>query len=97
MKPYVTGAVYQMICDFHFIPYPPEKRKKQKLIEKTRLKVYYGSRMHFLRALYSGYPKKHGYFINTDLDSVSITGYEDMNSWPGIKFIWIKRVTPTSS
>jgi hypothetical protein len=45
--------------------------------------------MHFLRALYSGYPKKHGYFINTDFDSVLITSYGDMDSWPGIKFIFL--------
>ena len=89
MKPYVGDAVYQWLCNFHFIPYPPEEKRKQKLLEKTRLKVYYGSRVHFLRALHSGYPEDHGYYITPDFDSAPITGYEDLDTLPDIKIIFL--------
>lgn len=89
MKPDVAGAVYQILCNYHFIQYPQEERRKQKRIENTRLRVYYGSRMHFLRALYSENPKKHGYFVGTDFDSIPITPYIDMDSWPGKKIIFL--------
>ncbi len=89
MKTDVAGAVYQIVCNYHFIQYPPEERRKQKRIENTRLRVYYGSRMHFLRALYSENPKKHGYSVDTDFDSIPITPYIDMDSWPGKKIIFL--------
>lgn len=66
LKPEVEGAVYQMLCNNHFIPYPSGKNWKQDQIENARLRVYYGSRMHFLRALYSGDPKEHGYLIRPE-------------------------------
>jgi hypothetical protein len=48
-----------------------------------------GSRMHFLRALYSGQLRANGYFIDPSLRQVSITGYRDSDSWPGIKFVFV--------
>jgi len=89
MKAYVGDAVYQWLCNFHFVPYSIEEKRKQKLLEKTRLKIYYGSRMHFLKALYSGHPGDHGYYINPDFDPSPIKGYEDLDTLPGIKIVFL--------
>ncbi len=84
----IAGAVYQMQGDFFFIPHPPRKRGKQERIKKSRLKAYFGSRMHFLRSLYLGNPKKHGYDIKPDFYPAPITGNRDLE-WPGIKLIFL--------
>ena len=92
MKAYVGDAVYQWLCNFHFVPYSIEEKRKQKLLEKTRLKIYYGSRVHFLKALYSGHPGDHGYYINPDFDPSPIKGYEELDTLPGIKIIFLDPV-----
>ena len=89
LKPDVTGAVYQTLCDFHFIPYPPGKKGEQKSIEKTRLRAYYGSRMHFLRSLYSGKLKANGYLTKPYFHQASITAYTDSHAWHGIRFVFL--------
>ena len=66
----ISGAVYQMMGEYFFIPYPPGKKSKQVSFAKSRLAAYYGSRMHFLRSLYEGDPKKHGYDIKPGFYSV---------------------------
>ena len=84
----IAGAVYQMQGEFFFIPHPPGKRGKQERITNSRLKAYFGSRMHFLRSLYLGNPKKHGYDIKPDFYPAPITGNRDLE-WPGIKLIFL--------
>ncbi len=90
--PPAEGAVYQWLCNFHFIPYPPEEKRKQQLLEKTRIKIYYGSKEHFLKALYSGYPEEHGYYINPDLESTPITEDRDLDALPGTKIVFLDPV-----
>ncbi len=87
-KTYIAGATYQMLGEFFFIPHPPGKRGKQERITKSRLKAYFGSRMHFLRSLYLGNPREHGYDIKPDFYLAPISGNSDMH-WPGIKLIFL--------
>jgi hypothetical protein len=47
--------------------------------------------MHFLRAMYSGQPKIHGYKINPGIRSAPITYSDIMESWSGIKIIFLDR------
>jgi hypothetical protein len=47
--------------------------------------------MNFLRALYSGNPKEHGYLITPDFYPVNITENEDLESVTGIKIIFPDR------
>jgi hypothetical protein len=89
IKPDVTGALYQTICQFHFIPHPPGKGSQQKRIENNRLRTYYGSRMHFLRALYSDQLKSYGYRINPGYQSFPITDARILDSSSGIKIIFL--------
>ena len=89
IKPDVAGALYQTICQFHFIPHPPGKSSDQKRIEKNRLRTYYGSRMHFLRALYSDQLNSCGYRISPGYKPVPITDARAQDSWPGIKMIFL--------
>lgn len=89
IKPDVTDAIYHIACYFHYSPYSPETRREQERIEKTRLSAYYGSKMHFLRALYSGQPKIHGFEINPGVKSAPITYSDIMDSWSGIKIIFL--------
>lgn len=84
----IAGAVYQMQGEFFFIPHPPGKRGKQERITNSRMKVYFGSRMHFLRSLYLGNPKKHGYDIKPDFYPAPIYGYRDLE-WPGKKLVFL--------
>ena len=84
----IAGAVYQMQGEFFFIPHPPGKSGKQERITNSRLKAYFGSRMHFLRSLYLGNPKKHGYDIKPDFYPAPITGNRDLQ-WPGIELIFL--------
>jgi hypothetical protein len=88
-KSIISGAVYQMQGEFFFIQHPPGKKGKQERTAKFRLEAYFGSRMHFLRALYSGDLKRQGYRINPDISQVPITSYGNADSWPGIKFIFL--------
>ena len=89
IKPDVTDAIYHIACYFHYSPYSPETKKEQEQIEKTRLRVYYGSKMHFLRALYSGQPKIQGYDINPGITIAPTTYSNIMDSWSGIKIIFL--------
>ena len=84
----ITGAVYQMLGEFFFIPYPPGKKSKQESIARSRIAAYYGSRMHFLRSLYLGDPKEHGYDIKPDFGSVPVRGASNLH-WSGIEFIFL--------
>lgn len=89
IKPDVTGAIYHIVCNFYYSPYPPGTRREQERIEKTRLRVFYGSKMHFLRALYSGQMKVHGYEINPGIKSAPITYSQIMDSRSGIKIFFL--------
>ena len=89
IKPDVTDAIYHIACNFHYSPYPPGTRREQERIEKTRLRVFYGSKMHFLRALYSGQLKVHGYEINPGIKSAPITYSRIMDSRSGIKIFFL--------
>ena len=89
IKSDVTDAIYQIACNFHYSPYPPGTKREQERIEKTRLMVFYGSKMHFLRALYSGQLKAHGYEINPGIKSAPITSLQIMDSWSGIKIFFL--------
>lgn len=84
----IGGAVYQMQGEFFFIPHPPGKRGKQERIKKSRMKAYFGSRMHFLRSLYLGNPKKHGYDIRPNYYPAPINRYRDLE-WQGIKLLFL--------
>jgi hypothetical protein len=89
IKPDVTGALYQTICQFHFIPHPPGKGSQQKHIENNRLRTYYGSRMHFLRALNSDRLKSYGYRIHPGYQSLPITDARIPDSRSGTKIIFL--------
>jgi hypothetical protein len=89
IKPDVTDAIYHIASNFHYSPYPPGTRREQERIEKTRLRVFYGSKMHFLRALYSGQMKVHGYEINPGIKSAPITYSQIMDSRSGIKIFFL--------
>ena len=89
IKPDVTGAIYHIVSNFYYSPYPPGTRREQERIEKTRLRVFYGSKMHFLRALYSGQLKVHGYKINPGIKSAPITYSQIMDSRSGIKIFFL--------
>lgn len=89
IKPDVTGAIYHIASNFFYSPYPPGTIREQERIEKTRLRVFYGSKMHFLRALYSGQLKLHGYDINPGIKSAPITYSQIMESSSGIKIIFL--------
>lgn len=89
IKPDVTGAIYHIVSNFYYSPYPPGTRREQERIEKTRLRVFYGSKMHFLRALYSGQMKVHGYEINPGIKSAPITYSQIMDSRSGIKIFFL--------
>ena len=84
----ISGAVYQMIGEYFFIPYPPGKKSKQVSFAKSRVVAYYGSRMHFLRSLYEGDPKKHGYDIKPGFYSVPVEVTSDLH-WSGIEFLFL--------
>jgi hypothetical protein len=84
----IAGALYQMQGEFFFIQHPPGKKGKQERITQSRLKAYFGSRMHFLRSLYLGNPKKHGYDIKPDFYLAPINGNRDLQ-WPGIELIFL--------
>jgi len=84
----IAGAVYQMQGEYFFIPHPPGKRGKQERIKKSRMKAYFGSRMHFLRSLYLGNPRKHGYDIRPNYYPAPINRYRDME-WQGIKLLFL--------
>ena len=92
MVPPVEGVVYQWLCNFHFIPYPQKEKRQQQLLEKTRIKTYYGSKEHFLKALYSGYPEEQGYHISPDLEAVPITEYRNLDVLPGTKIVFLDPV-----
>jgi hypothetical protein len=89
IKPDVTDAIYHIACNFHYSPYPQGTKREQERIEKTRLRVFYGSKMHFLRALYSDQLKAHGYEINPGIKSAPITYSQIMDSWSGIKIFFL--------
>lgn len=89
IKPDVTDAIYQIACNFFYSPYPPGTRRDQERIEKTRLKVFYGSKMHFLRALYAGQLKAQGYEIDPGIRSAPITYSRIMDSSSGIKIFFL--------
>ncbi len=89
IKPDVTGAIYHIVSNFYYSPYPPGTKREQERIEKTRLRVFYGSKMHFLRALYSGQLKVHGYEINPGIKSAPITYSQIMDSRSGIKIFFL--------
>ena len=44
--------------------------------------------MHFLRSLYLGDPKEHGYEIKPGFDSAPVSGPRDLH-WTGIEFIFL--------
>jgi hypothetical protein len=89
IKPDVTDAIYHIACNFFYSPYPSGTRREQERIEKTRRKVFYGSKMHFLRALYSGQLKVHGYKIYPGIKSVSINNSRILDSRSGIKILFL--------
>ncbi len=89
IKPDVTGAIYHIASNFYYSPYPPGTKREQERIEKTRLRVFYGSKMHFLRALYSGQLKVHGYEINPGIKSAPITYSQIMDFRSGIKIFFL--------
>jgi len=89
IKPDVTGAIYHIASNFYYTPYPPGTKREQESIEKTRLRVYYGSKMHFLRALYSGQLRVQGYEINPGIKYAPITYSQIMDSQPGIKIFFL--------
>ena len=81
-----------ILNDFKLI-YKPEAYKKIQKSKtgkycKTRIAAYYGSRMHFLRSLYLGDPKEHGYDIKPDFGSVPVRGASNLH-WSGIEFIFL--------
>lgn len=84
----IGGAIYQVQGEYFFIPHPPGKRGKQEKIKKSRMKAYFGSRMHFLRSLYLGNPKKHGYDIQPGFYPAPVNRYRDLD-WPGIKLLFL--------
>jgi hypothetical protein len=84
----IAGSVYQMQGEYFFIPHPPGRRGKQERIKKSRLKAYYGSRMHFLRSLYLGNPRKHGYYIQPDYYPAPLHRYRDLE-WNGSKLLFL--------
>jgi hypothetical protein len=88
-KPSAVGAIYQTFCNFHFVPYPPGKAGKRRRIENARLRAYYGSRMHFLRSLYSGSLKANGYLISPTFQRLNLNGNENLNLLHGVKFIFL--------
>jgi len=89
IKPDVTGAIYHIASNFYYTPYPPGTKREQERIEKTRLRIFYGSKMHFLRALQSGQLRVQGYKINPGVKLAPITYSQIMDSQPGIKIIFL--------
>jgi len=89
IKPDVTGAIYHIASNFFYTPYPPGTKREQERIEKTRLRIFYGSKMHFLRALQSGQLRVQGYKINPGVKLAPITYSQIMDSQPGIKIIFL--------
>jgi hypothetical protein len=84
----ISGAIYQMLGEYFFVPYPPGKKSTQKSIAKSRLAAYYGSRMHFLRSLYQGDPKEQGYEIKPGFASAPASRTRDLH-WTGIEFLFL--------
>jgi hypothetical protein len=89
IKPDVSDAIYQMACHFHYKPYPPETSREHDRIVKNRRRVYYGSKMHFLRALYSGKLKTQGYEINPGIKWIPLTYSGIMKTSSGINIIFL--------
>jgi hypothetical protein len=89
IKPDVTDAIYQIACHFHYKPYTPGKQREENRIVKNRRRIYYGSKMHFLRALYSGKLKTHGYEINPGSKWIPVTYSGIMNTSSGINILFL--------
>jgi hypothetical protein len=84
IKPDASDALYRITGYYHFTPYPPTTTREQKQIKKNRLSVYYGSKMHFLRALYAGQLKSNGYRISPSFTSVPVDYPREIDTRSGI-------------
>ena len=89
IKPDPTDASYQIACYFHYKPYSPGTSRKGYRIAENRRRVYYGSKMHFLRALYSGKLKTHGYEINPGFKWIPVTYSGIMKTSSGINILFL--------